>query len=180
VVEAVAAAAPRIDGDERKANMQVNRPGSTNTPNPKILWSAMTLSIFIYLVIAFVANNPKEPIGVDKAIEEPIVLTLYAIGAATFATSFVIGRIFARPMSDASVNAVAPDAPRPLSPGTFRILLVRWALIESVTIFGLVAAFVARCPEIILLPFVLSLAGFVMTYPSSDRIAQWEGGSINQ
>ena len=46
---------------------------------------------------------------------------------------------------------------------------MRWAIIESVTILALVAAFVAHDWRLFAIGWVLSLIGFVLAFPSAQE-----------
>lgn len=127
-----------------------------------IIWFALVMSIVIYVFIAWMAVGPKAQRPFAEAIGIMPVPVLYAMGLMMFVAAFAAGRFLA-PKNEFPTPGTAGEAEAKLR--TSRI--VQWAMLESVCIFGLMAAFILETWTLVLPPFALSLAGFVMTFPSA-------------
>lgn len=137
---------------------------------PVVVWMALVNSSLLYVVIAWLAVSPRSTVPFLDAVREMPVPLLYALAVVMFVASLVIPDKLRRPV-DRSGAAPGPE----VRAATLTVLLVRWALTESVAIFGLVAAFTARLPLLVIPPFLLALAGFAMSYPSPRRLDEMEG-----
>ena len=134
-----------------------------NTAQPKIIWFALLMSIAVYVFLAFVVAGQEEELRKSfwEAFELPIVQILYVLAAMTTFAAFFVPNLV-RPKRPAQ-GSLAPLMP---------MMIVQWALLEAMTIFGLVAAFISHAPEVIVPAVVVTLAGFFLTFPSDDRLAR--------
>ena len=132
-------------------------------PQP-IIWFALVTSLFIYLFIAWMIVGKAAQRPLAEAIAIMPVPVLYAMGLMMFVAAFAAGRFLA-PKNELLTpgNAGAVEAKL----RTARI--AQWAMLESICIFGLMAAFILQTWTLVLPPFAVSLAGFVITYPSDQR-----------
>lgn len=137
---------------------------------PVVIWMALVNSTLLYVAIAWMAVSPRSTVPFVEALRQRPVPLLYALAVVMFIASLVVPDKLRRP-PDRSTAAPKPEA----RSATLTVLLVRWAMTESVAIFGLVAAFTARVPLLVLPPFLLALAGFAMSYPSPRRLDEMEG-----
>ena len=112
----------------------------------KIIWFAIVMSTFIYAVVVYsLSRGWPQPGPFAASVQQPMVLGLYAAAIAMFFAALMIpGRI-------------AHHHQR---------FIVRLALFESCAIFGLVVAFLTRDWRLFLAPWVMSLIGFMSTFPS--------------
>lgn len=111
------------------------------------------MSVLIYLVICWV--TVPQGSDLERAVANPIVRVLYGVAVITFLMSFVAFKQLSSSRGGSGV---------PLH----RALMVRWALLEAVTIFGLIAAFIVGSREVIVPPLVVSVIGFVLSFPSES------------
>lgn len=147
----------------------------TNTANDlraiRIIWGALLFTILIYGLLAFMAVRNPAPGPFESAFSNPIVLVIQIIGAGMFFMAFVMSSLLLR-------RHAGPRAPTaPVTPGVVSVtphmrlaLIVRWAMIESAAIFGLVAAFLAQDPRVFLPLGGLAIGGMLMSYPSDERL----------
>ena len=115
----------------------------------KLIWFAMVASIAIYLVIAWTAIPERAGITVAQALKIQPVPILYVL-----ALMMLLAAMF---------------LPRFLHPRMR--LIVRWALLEAVVVFGLIAAFIVREPQVVLPPAIMAIAGFLTSFPSNETYA---------
>ncbi|MEK6375207.1 MAG: hypothetical protein AABO58_21240 [Acidobacteriota bacterium] len=116
----------------------------------RLIYFALITSTFIYAGIVWSLSRAWTPAGtLEQELQQPIILILMVLSMATFAFSFSLG---------AWMNAETPERQR------LRIV-VRWAIIESVTIYALMAAFIARDWRLFAIGWVLTLVGFVLAPP---------------
>lgn len=132
-------------------------------PQP-IIWFALVMSIVIYVFIAWMSVGSKAQRPFVEAIGVMPVPVLYAMGLMMFVAAFAAGRFLA-PKNE--FPAPGPAGADEAKLRTSRI--VQWAMLESICIFGLMAAFILQTWTLILPPFAVSLVGFVVTYPSDQR-----------
>ncbi len=103
-----------------------------------IIWGALTLSIPIYVFVGYVVTQD----AVDAVPLAPnLKLILIVVSCAMAASSFFIAKKFlSRPSS------LPPPFPQPPAPDFNRWLtfhIIRWALHESIALYGLVITFIS-------------------------------------
>ena len=111
----------------------------------KILWFALLMSIVLYGVIAFLIV-PMGTQTFNALFANPTILILHLAGLAVFATSFLIPSI----LKTTNVRTTS---------------IIRWAMIESAAVFGLLAAFLGQDVRLFLPLGALAIAGMVLAYP---------------
>lgn len=127
-----------------------------------IIWFALVMSTAVYVALAWLSVGARSGKTLGEAVGVMPVPVLYGMAAMMFVAAFAAARFLA-PRSEFSHSAASEMQEAKLK--TARI--VQWALLESVCIFGLMAAFMLQTWTLVLPPFALSLAGFVMTFPSA-------------
>jgi uncharacterized integral membrane protein len=118
----------------------------------RIIWTALLAVVLIYVLVAFMIaqRNANQPFA--DALHHQMVLPLYAIGAVTFGIAFFM-------------RARLREQGRPRR----MYNIIGWALFESVTIYGLVLAFIAFDWRLIVPPAMLTILGFVVTFPQEEE-----------
>lgn len=108
----------------------------------------------------------------ESAFSNPLVLGVHLAGVGLFFAAFVVSSVVFR-------DGATPSGPySPVaSPETVSVtgrmkkgLIIRWVLIESVAVFGLVVAFMSQDARLFLPLFALSVAGMLASYPSDSML----------
>jgi len=122
---------------------------SNKSPLP-VIWFALTVSVTLYGVIAYVmAPAGEQPF--DAAFSNPIILALHIAGIGMFVMSFVLSSMLMKRSSNVR-----------------GAMIVRWAMIESAAVFGLLAAFIGNDVRLFIPLGALAIAGMLMAYPRSE------------
>lgn len=128
--------------------------------NPKgvlpILWGGITASVVIYGVIAFLVVPPRPEVDPASWTADPLVIALHLAGLGGLAGSFIVPPALARR------RTAQPDVAQRQG------WILRWALLESVGVFGLVAALLLRDARAFLLLGALSLVGLLTAFPRAE------------
>lgn len=106
----------------------------------RIVWIGMLGSVLVYGVILALVSPPRDPEA------DTLALALAAMAVPVGAFSVVVHRL---------LRLAPPTGP-----------IVRWAMAESVAIFGLVAAFLGGPPLIAGLLFAFALVLLAIAYPA--------------
>lgn len=113
----------------------------------RVIWAGLLASTFLYAFIAwFVVGTPA--VDLRTEVLQPFMLVVYAVALTTYVTAFLFSGALAR-------RGVARET----------TLIVKMAMLEAVTIFGLVAAFLAHDWRLILPTWALSLVGMLRSFP---------------
>lgn len=120
---------------------------TNETSQLKIIWFALTMSIVLYGVIAFMIV-PRSDQSFDALFANPIILVLHLAGLAMFAISFVV-----------------PANMLKRSNNVRMAMIMRWAMIESSAVFGLLAAFIGQDVRLFLPLGALAIAGMLLAFP---------------
>lgn len=123
--------------------------------DPRIIWLAILVSNIIYVVVAYMAIVPAVPFA--EGARHPLTIPLYVAAGTALAAAFIIPSFLARSRTTYGESM----EPQPALPS----LILKLALFESVTIFGLVLAFVSRAPSMILPAVAVAMAGILAAYP---------------
>lgn len=116
----------------------------------RLIYFALIISTFIYAGIVWALSRAWTPAGtLEQELHQPVNLILMVLSMSMFAFSFSLG---------AWMNAETPERLRTR-------FIVRWAVIESVTIYALLAAFITRDWRLFAIGWVLSLIGFALAPP---------------
>jgi len=125
--------------------MPIVRP-PVNALQLKIVYLALIASTFIYAAIVWMLYGQRAPAEtIEQELHRPVILIPMVMSLAMFAVSFAIG---------------GEDRSR---------RIMRWAITESVTIFALVAAFLASDWRLFAIGWALSLVGFVLAWPAAEE-----------
>ena len=115
----------------------------------KVIWFGIVFSTVIYAVIAYATLGTPEG-SFDGALKSQYTMILYAIGLATFVGALVLPGMLRSPARTK--------------------LVVALALFESVAIYGLMAAFLARDWRLFVPAWIVSLIGMMRAYPSDHSL----------
>ena len=89
-----------------------------------------------------------------------------------FIFSSILPRMVLRGRGDGLHHGRPPVS---MVPNEIRVaLIIRFAMLESVAIFGLVCAFIYHDARLFIPPAMLSLAGFLMAFPSESLIQRMD------
>lgn len=142
-------------------------------PNLKIIWIALFNSILIYLAFCWFFPSEEMANDLETAVRNPTVTLLYGMSLVSFIASFLLFNQMTA--SQRHSHPTHDDQRRAASAPLVRAFLVRWALLEVITIFGLIAAFLSHSREVIVPAFILSAIGFFLSFPSDRLIADTQG-----
>ena len=120
-----------------------------------VIWGALLASIAIYCGVVVMLSQSWEAPSSDST-SNPIVLALAAAALGSLVVSFVIpARLLSVDRSESRVRTA---------------YVVRWALLESIAIYGIVAAMLTQDVR----PFygfaAVSVAAMLLAFPSSDNL----------
>ena len=109
----------------------------------RIIYFALITSTFVYAIVIWVVLGKRQPEGTfDQALRRPMVLPLVVISLATFAVAFALRR---------------------------QPWITRWAITESIIIYGLVGALLTHDWRVFVFGWLLSLIGFALAFPRAER-----------
>jgi hypothetical protein len=117
----------------------------------QVIWVALFMSIVMYAAIAFAIIPVGEGRVVAAITSNPIVLAVYAAAFMVVVGSFLAFAALSRQVEKQQVAHI-----------------VRWAMIESAAIFGLVAAFIASDRRLFIPLGVLALAAMIVAFPREE------------
>jgi hypothetical protein len=119
----------------------------------RLIWTGLVISTFIYCLIVWMLFGKAAPSGtIEAELHQPIILVLMLLSFAMFAGSFALG-------------SSMPDEPARRRAR----YIVRWAIIESTTIYGLIATFLTKDWRLFAIGWALSLIGFALAFPSAQE-----------
>lgn len=119
-----------------------------------IIFAALLVSTVIYAVLGFVGTRGGSGLPLSELFRRPLVVPLYACAAGSYSLAFLISGIVQK----------SGKPPRV-------VYITRWALLESIVIFGLIATIISHDVRVLIAPWLLSLIGFAQSYPSADTRA---------
>jgi hypothetical protein len=114
----------------------------------RIIWAALLFAVLIYCLIAFMMGQRNAGVPFASEFHDPFAQIIYAVAVVTFGVAFFM-------------RGWMRDHGRP----AHLYNIVTWALLESVTIYGLVLAMIKFDWRLIAAPAMLTVAGFVLTFP---------------
>jgi hypothetical protein len=129
--------------------MANNSPSSqppANLLTLKIIWGALTFSQLIYLVVAFFVVEPPE-----QPPEQMMSIIFFGIGCSNILLGTFGVEKFMKAQDFSSFVTQC---------------IIKWAMIESGVIFGLVNKFQGGLDAIMVGLYVLALFGMIKTFPS--------------
>jgi F0F1-type ATP synthase membrane subunit c/vacuolar-type H+-ATPase subunit K len=105
-----------------------------------VVWSALAITQLVYLVIPIpAASDPASHTGLLPIL--PVILGTLAFGQAMAALGILRLRVFG-PIRSGLLDPTTDDGARRLLP----MLIIAWALAESIAIYGLVLRFMHYAP----------------------------------
>jgi FtsH-binding integral membrane protein len=114
----------------------------------RIIWGALLFAVLIYCSIAFTIGQRNAGVPFASEFKDLLVQIIYAVAAVMFGVAFFM-------------RGWMRDRGRP----AHLYNIVTWALLEAVTIYGLVLAMVKFDWRLIVAPALATFAGFVLTFP---------------
>ena len=119
-----------------------------DTPNlltTRIIWGALTVSQLVYLVVAFTTAEPPE-----EPPDQMLSVIFFVLGCSNIGLgAFGVDRFM--PVTNASSFMTSN--------------IIKWAVIESAVVFGLVNSFMGGPAVVIIGLYVLALLGMIKTFP---------------
>lgn len=139
----------------------------------RIIWMAMVISVLLYGIVAWMMTRGGQAgHPVEQTLQQPTVQVLYGLGVMMFILSSVVPRLVLRGRGE-GLHLGRP--PASVVPKEIRLaLIIRFAMLESVAIFGLVCAFLFHDARLFVPPASLSLVGFLMAFPSESLIRRMD------
>jgi hypothetical protein len=117
----------------------------------RIIYAALLIALAIYFIIVWIFGQQNALRSFQEALRLPIVFPLYAIGGVTFAMAFFMrARLHER------------GAPTRLRN------IVFWSLLESISIYGVVVAFLYQDWRLMAPMLMLSIIGFAISFPQQE------------
>jgi F0F1-type ATP synthase membrane subunit c/vacuolar-type H+-ATPase subunit K len=120
----------------------------------RIIWASLAFCVLLYgaIIMMLSPNWPPPQSDMQPLMSNPILIALGFAALGSLVLAFVI-------LPRLPLQASNPDnAQRQRS-------IVRWALIESVAIYGLVGSFLMQDIRVFALFGLVSIVGFVATFP---------------
>lgn len=128
-------------------------------PVLKIIWMSLLFCVAIYGGILWQLSTmweKTEPRSLEELAASPVVLALSVAALTSIVLAFSIPNMLMQG--------------RPLTPEVLRARsIVRWALIESVAIYGLLGAFVMQDLRVFIALGGVAILGFLLSFPSDER-----------
>ena len=118
----------------------------------RIIWAAILMSTVIYFVVLWTSlRNRPFTRELEQSLRDPRTIAAYAVAIVLYFAAFIIsGGIERRGRGEATIRRAA---------------IIRFALLESVCIVGLVVAFLEEDWRLYLPAFVLAFIGFARSLP---------------
>jgi len=136
----------------------------------RLIWGALLTSTVIYVILASVlVQRPDNNLN-RGLFSNPVIPVLFAVGVMMFAGSFVIPKFLLR--KQVTIERQSAES---VTQQLRTFLVVKYALLEACSVLGLAAAFIGREWQLILPMWALSVAGFLLAYPSDafvNRLAE--------
>ena len=117
-----------------------------------IIYAALLGSIAIYGVLAYIMTRGGSGLPFAELLKLPFVIPLYVMAAISYPAAFFLSGIMAQ------------DG-KPLR----TVYIARWSVLESIVIYGLLAAILNHDVRLFLLPVALALLGFAKSYPTAPE-----------
>ncbi|MCB9479939.1 MAG: hypothetical protein H6684_13630 [Deltaproteobacteria bacterium] len=160
--------------------IKLNAGGASSGPQapanmtPWIMWYSLLMAVVIYAVVAFVVAPNNQNAGSETPQILTLVLGAVSVSIAAMAL-FVIPRL-APAMRENARKSRGEDGVK----GAFlTYCILRWALVESIAIFGLVIAILSGEP-INGMPFIAgSFVLMVLLMPSAGARDRFVGGTTH-
>lgn len=126
-----------------------------------IIWAALLMSQFMFLVIIYVAKPEVFRFDFTKSLlgqNSILVIILALAGVSNFAASFLLKKKYLDQAVAEQKTALVQTA-----------LIIGCALCESISLFGLVLAFVEGY-QYFFFWFGLSILGFILHFPRRENL----------
>ncbi len=148
----------------------------SNLTTVRILWGALMMSILIYVGISFVVAGASETAPADAELLQIMQMGFAALSTMMVAIGSFIPRIF---LSDTAIIALVPkgttdrdEIERLLLPKFFTASLLRFAMFESIAVYGFVLAFLAH-DGMMIVPFAaVALVMDVIFFPKTTPLVE--------
>ena len=111
----------------------------------KLIYFALIASTFIYAGIIWMLLGQRTPAGtIEQELRRPDILILMLLSPSMFGLSLFLGG------------------------ETRQRMIVRWAIVETSTIYGLIAAMLVSDWRLFAIGWGLSLLGFALAFPPDE------------
>lgn len=140
-----------------------------NAPNlrtVRIIWLALLISVLLYGVLAMVVRPAEQPLS-----GTPAIFVLHVIAIPALLGAYLVPKFLDRGAADEALRdaMTTPPSDNPsVPPKLFVGLIARWAMLESVAIFGLMAALLGGDPRLFFPLGIVSVAGMLLSYPGES------------
>ena len=143
----------------------------------QILWAAMlgTQGIMVLIsqtaTVSPLANSPSAidsqlgPAAGSLPVSLFVLLAMFSLGLAIFLPKLLIKQKVLRVQNEPGQTALEK-----LVPIAVTAKVIRWAMLESITVYGLILSLVNGNPYLIYPFAAVSLIGFAMTFPNEKAI----------
>jgi F0F1-type ATP synthase membrane subunit c/vacuolar-type H+-ATPase subunit K len=142
--------------------MQPNTNVETQYRTMTILWAALLMSQFLFLVMIFIVKPELYRFDFSKPLlpenAAVVIIALAVLGISTFLMSFVFKSKLLKEAVDKQSTGQVQTA-----------LILACAFCEATTLFGLVLAFAFNY-QYFFLWFALGILGFIMHFPKRDNL----------
>jgi hypothetical protein len=135
----------------------------------RLIWGAIAISVPIYLYLAFLISGPSEfaPIDLSRDYETMRIVFLLAVAAGSLFAAFT----FPKHLAMKARNTISPDATiDELVKKAITPFLIQYALLESVTIMGLIMAMFQRVFTYSLPFAAVTILALLKTFPTEHRV----------
>ncbi len=120
----------------------------------RVLWFALFSTTVVYALIDwFLLRDRTISQALERSLRSPLTIGLYTAAVLAYFGAFLLGGSIARKGQEQPA------------------FVAKLALLESVCILGLVAAFLAQDWRLYLPPWMLSVVGFARAWPSATSEA---------
>jgi uncharacterized membrane protein len=118
------------------------------TDHLRVIFFAIVVSTVVYAIVVWAATYQRvDALSLEDELRSPITLGIYGAAAVMYIMAFVIPTRIARRSAR---------------------YIVRWAMLESVAIAGLIVALIFNDWRLYLPPWIIALIGFSRAYPHRE------------
>ncbi len=136
----------------------------------KILWAALAATQFLLI---FVCLNTPTPVKDPAANAEMMKYMLTAFAFGSLVMSYILPKMILKSIGTKLESGGQPIDSAPLEKFIQKMLpamIVRWALLDSVTVTGFVLSFTSGDHAYVMAFAAVALVGFALTFPSERHL----------
>jgi cytochrome bd-type quinol oxidase subunit 2 len=137
----------------------------------KIIWGALLVALLVYVGISFTMLSGGQPPNWAGLADfsDPLRIPLITTGFISLAMSATLPKIMLVAQKRKRKSA-QPMEMREMANLFFVPLIIRLALLESVTLYGFVLVQMKKDPAQIVPFAAVSIVGFLLAFPSEEKI----------